>query len=360
MRVLVDGFYLEKPRGMGRYAQELLNALRVVASAGEVAVTVTVPEHMREESLLFSDVLEYRRGPSLPFPVWEQFYLPWVARKLRPDLIHFPYNTTPLLGWLLGLPYVVTVHDLIFKELSGGSVYQRAGNLYRLIASAWNSKRRCKVITLSEYYVARIQNEMGLAAQRIYTSVDFYRQVPLATDFASPGGAYFVHVGGISPHKNSAACIEAFSSLNLPGVKLVVLGIDAAAQLADRFRSDSVIFPGFVDDATMVAYLRNSLAVLFPSLKEGYGMPIVEAFAFGVPVLVSDLPPMNEIAGEGGLLVDPLDLQSIADGIRALCDDSALRTELAKKGAARYDREMSAQRMGQQVAQVYRRALGLK
>jgi glycosyltransferase involved in cell wall biosynthesis len=360
MHVLVDGFYLEKPRGMGRYTQELLNALRTVFANNDVQVMVIVPKHMPQEGFLFSDVFEYRRGPSLPFPVWEQLYLPYIISKLRPDLVHFPYNTTPLVARVFGGPYVVTMHDLIFRELSGGSIYQKAGNLYRSIATALNNKRRCCIITLSDYYVKRIRQELGFIAQRVYTSVDFYRHIPCVTDFVTPCDTYFVHVGGISPHKNSVVCIEAFVSLNLPNVKLVLLGIDARSQMAEKYRSESVIFPGRVDDTSMVAYLRNSLAVLFPSLKEGYGMPIVEAFAFGLPLLVSDLPPMNEIAGDGGLLVDPSNKQSIADGIRALYEDPTLRAELACKGKARYQKEMSAFSMGEQVVQIYHHALGIQ
>ena len=358
MRVLVDGFYLEKPRGMGRYVQELFNALRSVVEENGIKVTVVVPSHMRDESLLFPDVLEYHRGPSLPFPLWEQLYLPRLTRQLRPDLVHFPYNTSPLVAGLLGVPYVVTIHDLIFRELSGGSIYQKAGNFYRTLVTVWNSKKRCKIVTLSEYYVERIAREMGFPSKRIYTSVDFYRQVPDATRFEAPAERYFLHVGGISPHKNSTACIEAFRSLALPDTKLVVLGLDADSQLAQKFAGESVVFPGRVDDATMVAYIRNSLAVLFPSLKEGYGLPIVEAFAFGVPLLVSDIAPMNEIAGNAGLLVDPTRRSSIEDGIKTLFEDAPLRAELVRKGTARYESEMSARRMGGQVVQVYRDALG--
>lgn len=358
MKVLVDGYYLEKPRGMGRYVQELLNALRTVVKESGVTVTVVVPSHLREESLLFSDVLEYVKGPSLPFPLWEQLYLPRAIRQMRPDLVHFPYNTSPVLAGMLGIPYVVTIHDLIFRELSGGSIYQKAGNLYRTIGTAWNSKKRCRVVTLSDYYVERIAREMGFASDRIYTSVDFYRQVPAAKNFKAPDDGYFLHVGGISPHKNSAACIEAFLSAGLPKVKLVVLGLDSDSDLAQKYASDTVVFPGRVDDATMVAYVRNSLAVLFPSFKEGYGLPIVEAFAFGVPLMVSDIAPMNEIAGNAGLLVDPASKSSMVEAIRTLFENPALRAKLVEEGAARYENEMSASRMGRQVVQAYRRALG--
>lgn len=358
MKILVDGYYLEKPRGMGRYIQELLNALRTIVKESGITLTVVVPSHIKKENLLFSDMFEYKKGPSLPFPLWEQLYLPLVIRQIKPDLLHFPYNTSSAIAGILGIPYVVTIHDLIFRELSGGSIYQKAGNLYRSIGTAWNSKKHCRIITLSNYYVERITREMGFPSDRIYTSVDFYRKISVEKNFEAPTSKYFLHVGGISPHKNSTACIEAFLSLGLPDVKLVVLGMDADSILAKKFASDIVIFPGRVDDATMVAYARNSLAMLFPSFKEGYGLPIVEAFAFGVPLMVSDIAPMNEIAGKAGLLVDPASKSSMANAIKTLFDDPALRSRLIDEGTKRYEREMSARCMGEQVVQVYRRALG--
>jgi glycosyltransferase involved in cell wall biosynthesis len=357
MKIMIDGFYLEKPRGMGRYLQELLNSIHTVSKECDVLVTVIVPAHVREENFIFPNSIKYIKGPSLPFPIWEQIYIPYVSRLILPDLIHFPYNTTPLLANILNIPYVVTIHDLIFREISGGSMYQRVGNLYRTICSSWNSQNKCSVITPSDYYVEIIKQTLGIRARRIYTSVDFYRNVLLSKNVNPLANEYFIHVGGISPHKNTVACIEAFKLLGQSSVKLVVLGVEADSHIAMRFRSETILFPGRVDDATMVAYLRNSLAVLFPSKKEGYGMPIVEAFAFSVPAMVSNVLPMSEIAGDAALLVDPMQVQSIANGIRLLFESPQLRSDLAIKGRVRYEQEMVADSIGRQVIQTYRDTL---
>ena len=167
---------------------------------------------------------------------------------------------------------------------------------------------------------------------------------------------YALFVGGIEPRKNLDALVRAFATL-APGTRLVIAGgpvrwdpkaaerLDGViARLSPAVRS-RIVRTGYVSDREKVALMTGATLIAYPSLYEGFGFPVLEGFAAGLPVLTSDVSSIPEVAGDVALSVDPRDEQAIADGLRQLFEDEDLRAMLSAAGltrAARFTWEATA------------------
>jgi glycosyltransferase involved in cell wall biosynthesis len=157
------------------------------------------------------------------------------------------------------------------------------------------------------------------------------------------GGRYLLYVGTLQPRKNLARVISAFSQLAsasaLADVQLVLAGKrgwlydDLFTQVARLGLAGRVLFPGYIPESDLPALLGGALAFVYPSLYEGFGIPVLEAGACGVPVITSNTSSLPEVAGDAALLVDPYDVDAIADAMYRLVTDEALRAELTRRGA---------------------------
>ncbi len=357
MRVLIDGFYLGGNRGFRRYVRELLAAF---ATHGDPALGVeaVVPEGVPAAALIAPERITYHRCPRAALPIHEQVLLPGLVRRLGPDVLHAPCTTAPL-----GLPRttarVVTVHDLIFLDRGHqpGSLRQRIGNAYRRLVFHRLMRRRSTLVAVSETTARDIAARGGRSARPILTPISEFaatRPAPLDPPIDGP---YLLHIGGLAPHKNTARTIAAFLAADLPpAVRLVVTSLPASAPVAERrCGGGRVVFCGPVSDGEMATLYRNAAALAFPSAKEGFGLPIVEGFVFGVPVITSDRPPMSEIAGDGAVLVDPDDTAALAAAITRVVGDPAVAADLRRRGATRAP-AFSAAAMAVAMAEVYRTA----
>lgn len=362
MKLLIDGYYLDKPRGMGRYLQELLFAVARFAPE-QCFISVMVPDDIVDSMLVLPERITYIRKKRLPFPVWEQFSIPVTVLRQRPDVVHFPYNTMPV---CMNLPLlrnmfhscrVVTVHDLIYMSSSGGNFYQGWGNRYRKFCVQLISRVKTRLITDSYYSATEIKSLLNLDAEVVYIPVE--RTCPenfgdrsVVNEWISSEN-YLLHIGGVSPHKNSERCVEAFVAADLKGWQLAMLGMPADCPLAQKYAGNaSITFPGWVSDDEMRTILGHTQGVLFPSLMEGYGLPIVEAFASGKPLLTTDLPPMNELAADAAILVVPTSVPELTAGILKMVNDLPGRHALVEKGYARM-RDITSEKMAQKMYSVY-------
>ena len=161
-------------------------------------------------------------------------------------------------------------------------------------------------------------------------------------------GRYVLYVGTLQPRKNLARVIEAFARAAaapaFAGLQLVLAGKkgwlydDLFAQVERMGLAGRVLFPGYIEDADLPALLSGATAFVFPSLYEGFGIPVLEAGACGVPVITSNTSSLPEVAGDAALLVDPHDVDAIAEAMNRLVTDAALRTELSRRGLANVQR----------------------
>ncbi|MGZ8619820.1 MAG: glycosyltransferase family 4 protein, partial [Actinomycetota bacterium] len=165
-------------------------------------------------------------------------------------------------------------------------------------------------------------------------------------EFGIAGAPYALFVGGIEPRKNLDTLIRAFAMLE-PGTRLVIAGgpvrwdpkasdrLDATIAALPPAARARIIRTGYVSDKDKVALLTGATLLAYPSLYEGFGFPVLEAFAAGVPVLTSNVSSLPEVAGEAALTVDPTEPKTIADGLAQLFGDDDLRAMLAAKGVTR-------------------------
>jgi glycosyltransferase involved in cell wall biosynthesis len=205
------------------------------------------------------------------------------------------------------------------------------------------ARRAARVLTVSQATAADLTARLGVPAERIVTiwnGVDERFRAPLdeaARDARlaglglSPG--YFLFVGNPKPHKNLDRLLAAFAGVATPGARLVVVGGESPG--AGALRDPRVVAVGRVDAELLPALYRGALALVFPSLYEGFGLPVAEAMACGTPVVASTTPAVAEVGGDAALLVDPLDVAAWTAALQRLAAEPQLRARLSEAGRRR-------------------------
>jgi len=228
---------------------------------------------------------------------------------------------------------VITLHDLAFLRDPTCHTRQAVAALKRVVASA---VQRCAAFLVPSEATARDCEEfLGLARDRIFVT-------PLGVDpsFASPSPGptpYLLSVGTLEPRKNHRRLIEAYARLGTD-VPLHLVGkrgwqCDDVIELARV--TPGVEWKGHLPEADMRAELAGATALVYPSVLEGFGLPVLEAMAAGVPVVTSNVEPLRSLAEGAALLVDPLDVDSIAGALERVIDEEGVRGPLIERGYAR-------------------------
>lgn len=354
MRIGIEAqrIFRKKKHGMDMVALELVRQLQQLDSENEYIVFTKEDED--NGILKDSENVKIVRVKASPYPLWEQYFLPKAASLYNLDLLHCTSNTAPL--WS-SVPLVITLHDIIYLEqwnFTRGTAYQIAGNLYR----RWNvpkvaSKAR-HIITVSDFEKERIQKHFGYddaKVSTIYNGVSHYfspkddkaelervkRQYGLPDE-------YIFFLGNTDPKKNVPGVLKSLSLLKRNGklsCKLLMLDIDRAYlanilnQIGDSSLIEDIIFCGYVPNKDLPAIHSQALMFLYPSLRESFGIPILEAMACGNPVITSSTSSMPEVAGDAALIVNPHNPEEIAGAIKSLLQDRELRKNLGEKGLNR-------------------------
>lgn len=283
----------------------------------------------------------------------EQLSLPRAIKKWAPDLIHCTANTAPLTG---NVPLVLTLHDIIYLEDSdvSGSLYQGLGNLYRKIIVPHAIKKAASIITVSNYEQKIIAQHFPAAQSKmsvVYNGVDerFHNRYSaeeielFRKQYALPG-AFLLFLGNTAPKKNTLNIIKAYVHYSENETRpLPIVVVDYDRRRVERVLRDmnrpgliaSFIFPGYLSTEKMPLLYNCSTVFLYPSLRESFGIPIIESMACGVPVITSNSSAMPEVAGAAAVLVDPADPRAIAESIKRVLDDGALQASLREKGLVR-------------------------
>lgn len=266
-----------------------------------------------------------------------------------PAIVHWLH---PMPIHVVGAANLYTVHDLIpitDPDLTGIAARRHRRLLEQLIAVA------AQFVTVSQAVRAELCAHLALAEDRIsccYQAVDPGPPGPLPAALV-PGG-YLLAIGRVESRKNIAALIDAHRRA-ATGLPLVIAGPEGHWRSASERRRAHALMNGpdvirldWQDDATVAALIAGARALLMPSLAEGFGLPVVEAMALGVPPLASATGAAAEIAGDAALLVDPQDGAALADAIRRIASDVPFRTRLIVQGherAAQFTAESFAARL---------------
>jgi glycosyltransferase involved in cell wall biosynthesis len=251
-----------------------------------------------------------------------------------PEIMHWTYPT-PLT--VVGARNIYTIHDIIpllRPDLSPINSVRHRRILRHVLASA------AHIVTVSEQsrrdLIAVLGCDQDLVSNT-YQSVDVEAAAKGRLPAALEAEGYFLFCGSVEPRKNLPRLVEAHRASGVTE-PLVIVGPDKwrAAEVARCWAgSPSVIRLGLLDRSTLLAVMSGAKALLFPSLAEGFGLPVAEAMALGAPVMTSDHGALAETAGGAALLVDPTDVAAMAGAIRALSAEPAVRERLRHAGFAR-------------------------
>ncbi len=356
----VDGrSLLGEPTGVGRYLRNILREMTSLAP--DIGFRVYLDRNGDDGLGEHPRIDRRRRGGARGSNVvaWTQWVLPAMIRREPVALVHFPFYTMPL---LLDRPSVVTIHDITFSLHPEWFPWKARISFAAL--APWSARRARLVLTVSECsrrdLIARYGLDpsrvaaVPLAADRSFTprSAAEVREVTGRLGLATP---YLLHLGSLHPRRNLERLLEAFALLadRRPDLRLVLAGRVEAPWtriepiVAARAPAGRVIHLGYAREEDLPALITGAAALVFPSLYEGFGLPVLEAMACGTPVVTSNVSSLPEVAGEAALLVDPRSPAAIASAVTSILDEPALARRLREEGlkrAGRFSWRLTAER----------------
>jgi glycosyltransferase involved in cell wall biosynthesis len=309
-------------------------------------------------------------GSSLPTErrlariAWEQFVWPARARRDGLTMMHSMAFAMPRLA---PCPVVVTIYDLSFIHYPDG--FPPAQRRYLMAETAHSARHAARLITISESGRRAVHELYSVPLERIDVvtpgASDAFRPLP-AADIAAfrerqgLPGPFILHVGTLQPRKNVPVLLEAVALLGRAETPLVLVGGKGwfYETIFDRVRelglADRVRFAGYVDDDQLPLWYNAAAVLVFPSLYEGFGLPIVEALACGAPVIAADTSSLPEAGGDVALYFAPRDPQALAGHLERVLDDPDFRRHSRQAGPAHAARFTWA-RAGRETAAVYSR-----
>jgi glycosyltransferase involved in cell wall biosynthesis len=294
--------------------------------------------------------------------------IPRWLNKLQPDAFHCQYVKPPFVH----CPTVVTIHDISHEHFPQHFHPLYAFRQRELVRGA--ARRAEHILTVSEFAALDIKQTYGVARDRITVAYQAPAEIFCPREKRESqqrlGARYgieppfLLYIGRLNPRKNLLRLVEAYAAARRRGVtaNLVLAGPQdwQSKELFARINAlrieANVLTPGYVPHSDLPLFLCASEAFIFPSLFEGFGLPVVESMACGVPVITSRGSSLEEIAGDGALLIDPNSVESISSAIVRLLGDSALRDDLATRGLRR-SAQFRRQELPEKALHSYRRAI---
>lgn len=313
-------------------------------------------------------------GPTL-YPIWEQYILPREIKKDKIDLLHCTSNTAPI---NINVPLVVTIHDIIYLEKqvrNNGVFYQKLGGTYR----RWNvpliAKKASMIVTVSNYERDRIIERLNLPEEKVRTVYnacsshfsneyseeelqDFRKRMNLPERFV-------LFLGNTDPKKNLPNVIKTLGilyekkqldfTLVITDFKIEHL-LPLLKEQNNEHLLKHIMLIGYVINQELPKLYKLAQLFLYPSLRESFGIPILEAMQCGTPVITSNTSAMPEIAGSGSVLVDPTQPEDIAEKIVRLLNDGEMKAKVIAYGLERV-KLFSWKRTAEQMVDIYNEVL---
>jgi glycosyltransferase involved in cell wall biosynthesis len=339
-RLLINlSFLPSQPTGLATYAANLFPHLRSLEPILLSPTTIAgfdcqlVPPNLTESGGTKS---HFRRL------LWTQFQLPQIYQKLNASLLFSPIPEAPIYRQC---PSVITVHDLI--PLRFPRRFSPLTRYYRHYLPFVLQQAR-HIICNSQATARDLVDFFGISVDKITPillahDTNNFRPIALSETNKNYSCRYFIYVGRHDPHKNLARLIEAFAAIsNNFEYQLWIVGNPDSrytpklkAQALELGREKQVKFLNYLPYEQLPILLNQAIALVFPSLWEGFGLPVLEAMACGTPVITSNLASLPEVAGEATLLVDPENTAEITAAMASIAEDSQLHSQLSRLGRER-------------------------
>jgi glycosyltransferase involved in cell wall biosynthesis len=366
--------FRKKKHGMDMVALELIRNLQKIDLENEYFIFVKPDEDhtVLTETPNFK-IIQLEGGS---YPMWEQIALPKAAKKYKCEILHCTSNTAPI---FTDIPLVTILHDIIYMEssyykiLSGSATpYQKFGNAYRKLIVPRVVKSSDKIVTVSHFEKNRIAEFFGMTGDKRLTAI--YNGVSTHFKPVSDKATlkrvkekyhlpdhFFFFLGNTDPKKNTKGTLKAFSDFLKQAesdYKLVMLDYDIYEleklldEIGDKQLINQIVLTGYVINTDLPAIYSLSTIFLYPSLRESFGIPMLEAMGCGVPVITSNTSSMPEIAGDAAHIINPYKPEEITQAMFKILADKEYYNELSEKGIER-NKLFSWKNMAEQVLELY-------
>ena len=376
MKIGIEGqrIFRKKKHGMDMVALELIKNLQIIDHENEYFIFVKPDEDssVLKETLNFK-IIELNGGP---YPTWEQIALPKAAKKYGCDVLHCTSNTAP---FFTNIPLITILHDIIYMERgylkilkSSATAYQKFGNVYRKLVVPSVVKKSKKVITVSHFEKNRIAEFFGIKGHTkldaIYNGVSEHfkpvtnkKELQRVKEKYNLPDNYFFFLGNTDPKKNTQGTLKAFSDfLKETGSdhKLVMLDYDQTelnkllVEIKDTNLINHIILTGYVKNTDLPAIYSQCDVFLYPSLRESFGIPMLEAMSCNVPVIASNTSSMPEVSGEAAHIINPFNPEEITQGLIEILNNETYRNSLCHKGLER-SKQFSWYNMAKEYLKLY-------
>lgn len=308
----------------------------------------------------------------LHYQTWKQVILPLKARSKHCDIVFCTDNFVPLVH--LGYQTIPVFHDAFFFETP-----QNYGRLWLWLykKTALPAARRSPaIITPTAYAKRQLQHFTGISSGKLKVvfeaarSIDKTKKEASLNDLQLPikTKEYILHVGSFFKRKNLPALVNAFGKVKAAGyadLKLVLAGPLPASKTENDYLEviqaiekcgvkNDVILTGYLSDSHLEALYKNALLYAFPSINEGFGLPVLEGFSHDVPVIVANNTCLPEVGGDAVLSFDPFDTNDILKTIKQALDDETLRNDMVAKGRERM-KEFSWRKTAERLVEIFKR-----
>jgi glycosyltransferase involved in cell wall biosynthesis len=369
MRIGIDArFYSEA--GIGRYIRNLISELSKIDNENQYFIfllnknfdKVSLPKNFTKVRANFKW-----------YGFSEQIKFPQLLGKYKLDLVHFPHFNIPI--FYRG-PFVVTIHDLIHQNFQMKRVTSHSPLIYKIKQKGYSKafstalKKSQKVITVSDYVKLELIDKWKVGSGKIVVTkeaaeekfITLSRKISNAQakktlDKYNIHPPFIYYLGNAHPHKNVEGLINAFMILrkNYQYLTLVLSGHDHYfwERIKKENQQKDIIYTGYVTDEEAIAILKSAACYVQPSFEEGFGIPLLEAFAVGTPVASSDAASLPEVGGDAATYFDPKNPENMAKIIQNVLNNQKLRTDLIKKGQERY-KLFSWEKMAKETLRIYK------
>lgn len=368
MRIGIEAqrIFRKNKHGMDYVVLQEINEIQKMDTENEYFVFVAPGDDRCLESTKNVHIIEI--GGNF-YPLWEQFTLPRAVRKLRLDMLHCTSNTAPI---YCHVPLILTLHDIIFlepRDKSNKSFYQNLGWFYRRLVVPKILPKCQRIITVSDFEKENIISKLNIPEERMAMVYNGYNEwfKPVHDEqvykkyIDEPG--YFFFLGNTDPKKNTERTLIAYSQyLEKSDVKRKLLMADLDKDYLDGIIEwnhienikNMIVMPGYIVNSDLPYIYNNAFAFLYTSLRESFGIPLLEAMACGTPVITSNTSSMPEIGGRDAILVNPEKPEEITEKMLLLEKDNSYYKKQEEYGVQRAQL-FSWKKTAEQLLEVYSR-----
>lgn len=351
--ICINGFFLAKLKtGIGQYNLNILSELLknnkynylIYIPKLNTLDFKKLPQIIQDNSLVIN--LFYPREDLLKQFIWEYFYFPYFVGNHNFHLAWSPYQSVSIIS---KIPHIMTIHDIIPNKMKEYIPNWKYNLYFRFLNIA--IKKVTHIITISNFCKKEISSVINIQKDKIDvtylapTKHKISKRANIKYKGINNNDKFILYLGGLDIRKNVVNLIKAFNSISkeYPTLKLYIPGnyfehplIPDLPNLINNLRLEKKVkLLGYIDDNEVNFLLQKAEMLVYPSLYEGFGLPILEGWINNIPVITSDIGAMKEISQDGALLVDPNNIKSISRGIDKVLSDNNLKKKLIKNGQKR-------------------------